>query len=1573
MSGIASLLVLYGHSAYGQTEGLFTDISTPIALQSAEDSVADATGATDEIDPDDWNPRHGPARRSVRIDLEQLDTVQARLDGSDHPRLRLNLFDDLVVTAVFDRTSPTRFGYSLSGRIEGLPVGTVTLVVNDGVVAGRVRTGLSVYAIRNIGLDTHMVEEIESPTFSTDDMLLPIELETGSDSARRTAVDAEDDGSEIDVFVFWTRDARNAVGGLARMRAEIDLAVAETNNAYLTSGAEQQINLVGAAETNFEEYGDSEIDLRRFRSDPAAATIRNSYAADLVHLITGRGSEPGIAFITLLGGAPEAFAYGVTDVHQTNVPGLVFAHELGHNMGLLHDRFNDPSNEPFPYSHGYVNQKAFEQGATPDACWYTVMAYDRQCYVEGGFTRPIWIPRFSNPGHSYPDEDGDPMGVPGDEASTEVEGPADAARSLNETRRRIANFRASAEGCAYRLSERQRTVAAEGGVFVVGVDTAPECAFEAQGHEAFLSPIADSDNEVRYRVLPNSGAARIGSISVAGEMLTVRQSGVAPAAVCERTPAIRNAIVDRTGRGDCEAVSEFDLLEIADLSLAGLDIAKLQPNDLAGLANLRMLDLSHNELRTFPEFREFPRLRELDLSGNELTGTIPQEIGTLSHLTRLDLSRNRLIGVPPPELRNLWQLHYLRLDDNEFSGPIPEFLGGMSSLKWIDLADNRFTGSIPQALRRLSSLRLLVLSDNDLTGTIPHWLGELGSLHTLILARNSLTGSIPAALGETRLGSLVLGGNELTGAIPPEIGKLSRLWRLHLDNNRLTGAIPPALGDLANLLDLTLRHNELTGAIPPELRALSQLRHLGLRDNRLTGCVPPGLSDVASHDLDELGLPTCDAVLTIEAGDGTDEEERDESTRSIVEGAEAVFTVAADPVPASRLEVPVSIAGGADFGVADGTRTVTVRGGEAAGVLTITTVDDDVEEPDGRIDASLEASEHYAVMDSRNSASVLVLDSEGPSAPTIHTVTPGDTTLTVEWDPPSLKADAIESYEVRHRHSPRSGVSAWTIESVDKNERRHVLRNLTNRRSYDVQVRGVAGGAWSKVVTGTPRFCIDIADSDCRVLLAAKDALAGDGTPLNWRPDLPVSDWDDRVELDAAGRVVLLWLHEKDLRGVIPPTLGNLSALRQLYLGYCGLSGGIPGELGNLRKLEVLSLRGNELSGPIPSGLGDLPNLRSLSIAENELTGTIPPTFGNLSSLGSLQLMDNELSGTIPAELGNLARLGLFNARDNNLSGPIPPELGRLSNLWAITLQGNELTGTIPPSLGSLPQMKFLRLEGNRLSGAVPAELVNLRLRQLRLADNPLECVPAKLRNVPDHDLDALGVPDCGPGVTDLLIDSRPRDGDAYRVGEQIWVSVVFDSELEVSGVPQLALMIGSAIRQSSLGYHWRNKLAFSYDVVAADRDDDGFGVATDAMRVVDGTIRGLDGTRAKLDLGLHGFANDHAHRVLGAVPLPPGEAIELVGYGDRVDLARAFSTVSGGLVFDATVSDETLLTIAVRGRWLEVVPNEDGEEGTATVTVTARNAAGEVWSWEFDVVVVPGRRGLPVWLRALGHAPDGG
>ncbi len=160
------------------------------------------------------------------------------------------------------------------------------------------------------------------------------------------------------------------------------------------------------------------------------------------------------------------------------------------------------------------------------------------------------------------------------------------------------------------------------------------------------------------------------------------------------------------------------------------------------------------------------------------------------------------------------------LHNNQLTGSIPSELGSLASLQYLYLQDNELTGSIPSELGSLTSLQWLYLHNNQLTGSIPTQLGSLASLQQLFLRNNQLTGSIPTQLGSlTSLQRLYLNNNQLTGSIPTQLGSLTSLQQLYLDNNMLTGsAIPTGLATSATLQELGLWANEgFTATISNEL------------------------------------------------------------------------------------------------------------------------------------------------------------------------------------------------------------------------------------------------------------------------------------------------------------------------------------------------------------------------------------------------------------------------------------------------------------------------------------------------------------------------------------------------------------------------------------------------------------------------------------------------------------------------------------------------------------------------------------------------------------------------------------
>lgn len=205
---------------------------------------------------------------------------------------------------------------------------------------------------------------------------------------------------------------------------------------------------------------------------------------------------------------------------------------------------------------------------------------------------------------------------------------------------------------------------------------------------------------------------------------------------------------------------------------------------------------------------DFNCMDDFGTPGNNLTGSLPDELSDLCDLTFLDLNSNGIEGSIPSGISALSALYYLNLASNNLNGIIPVTIGNLSNLTHLLLSSNMLGGDIPVGLGDLQNLYFLNLNDNNLTGEIPNQLGDLSSLHYLLLAGNNLSGSIPPTLANmTTLASLNLSGNLLTGPVIPELGNLNNLFFMAVSNNNLSGCYSDNLMSLCDQLNLLYSTN----------------------------------------------------------------------------------------------------------------------------------------------------------------------------------------------------------------------------------------------------------------------------------------------------------------------------------------------------------------------------------------------------------------------------------------------------------------------------------------------------------------------------------------------------------------------------------------------------------------------------------------------------------------------------------------------------------------------------------------------------------------------------------------------
>ena len=356
----------------------------------------------------------------------------------------------------------------------------------------------------------------------------------------------------IDVAVVYTPAAREALGGVAATEAQIDLMIAGTNQALAESNANVRVALAGRSEVNYTESGNGLLDLNRLghpsdgHMDEVHA-LRDRVGADLVSLMVEDSSFCGIARL--------AGAFSVT------IQGCAFVHELGHNFGLWHDRYESGGGTLAHPAYGYVNQRAFTAGAARSSRWITIMAYGTQC--TDAYTLCSGVLRFSNPHQSH---NGDPLGIAFGEGGSGATGPADAVAVLNATGPIVTDWRDHVPRpnrpprAAATLPDRTMTRNAE-----VEVDVS----------SAFVDPDGDL---LSYGV--SSSAPRVVAAQAAGARVTLT-------AVGEGTAAIR---VTATDPGGLSATQTFTV------TVAGMRVPFTDDPIMPGVTPIKAVHFT--ELRT---------------------------------------------------------------------------------------------------------------------------------------------------------------------------------------------------------------------------------------------------------------------------------------------------------------------------------------------------------------------------------------------------------------------------------------------------------------------------------------------------------------------------------------------------------------------------------------------------------------------------------------------------------------------------------------------------------------------------------------------------------------------------------------------------------------------------------------------------------------------------------------------------------------------------------------------------------------------------------------------------------------
>ncbi|XVE52331.1 hypothetical protein DITRI_Ditri02bG0114300 [Diplodiscus trichospermus] len=338
----------------------------------------------------------------------------------------------------------------------------------------------------------------------------------------------------------------------------------------------------------------------------------------------------------------------------------------------------------------------------------------------------------------------------------------------------------------------------------------------------------------------------------------------------------------------------------------------------------------------------------------------------------------------------------------------------------------------------------------------------------------------------------------------------------------------------------------------------------------------------------------------------------------------------------------------------------------------------------------------------------------------------------------------------------------------------------------------------------------------------------------------------DMLNFSSFPNLLRLNLRNNSLYGPIPSHIGNLRKLNYLHLGYNNFTGNIPPEIGLLESLVQIFLLRNEINGSIPQEIGRLRSLTNIHFSYNSLSGSIPASIGSLPNLTWLELFSNRLNGSIPEEVGmlrslvlldfstnnlfgNLTKLRLLFLTDNHLLG-LPSTFSNLTFLENLQLADNYLSGKILPQIGAFLNLERLDLASNNLSGPIPNLGECLRLWNLNLSKNNLgESIPFSISYI--YGLQSLDL------SQNLLIGAIPQQLGKLHALETLNLSHnMLNGTIPVSFNNLLSLVVVN-ISYNQLEGHIPNIKAFHEASFDSLRDNKGLcGNATRLMPCVHAT-----------------------------------------------------------------------------------------------------------------------------------------
>jgi Leucine-rich repeat (LRR) protein len=668
-----------------------------------------------------------------------------------------------------------------------------------------------------------------------------------------------------------------------------------------------------------------------------------------------------------------------------------------------------------------------------------------------------------------------------------------------------------------------------------------------------------------------------------------------------------------------------------------------------------------------------------------INGTIPDSIGDLTKLRILDLSKNNLTGTIGHQILKLPVLERLLLNENTFFQPFPN-ITSLPSLIEVDLSSTTTYGSIftsDPARVPQPNFSILRAANNPVK-----WLPELiywSNLTEIDFHSNQRRATLEPewSTAFTKLQRLDLSDNHLGGEIPERFfDSMSSLSHVNLSHNMLTGPLPPSLPQ--SVREFVAFSNRFNGSIPPNIIDQSLL-YLDLHDNLIDGSIPPDLFRQSRetapclvwrfiHDVicPNKGIAdTCNVLnRPLEHALCYPRLQHLDLSRNLLTGS-----------------IPTTLNLNANLGYLnlgfndiDGTPLTLLANATYLAYLNL-----EVNNFQEELPSSLLASNRYL--------QVLDLSENGFYGDITNSFTTGIVRLSyLDLSVNDLRGNPMPSL---------CRALEGTLEVLDLHD--NSLDGMIPPCAFPVEVLSYLDLSINSFTGSIPHSLISTPAID--TVNFGQNYFSG---------EIP-------SELYRLTTLRTLVLSDNDLTGSIDPQISRLKKLVHLELADNMLSGTIPDSVSELTELSDVLWGRNQLEGTLPAGFGARRPDCTFDVSSNSFSGQVP--HSSYLNCSYVDLSTNQFTGTLPRELSPTIRY--FDVSENGFQGPLPGIRDDYHTVIStLKFSDNHFTGTLPESFAkAITRTLYLDVSSNQLSGTIPEfslpwGAVDASLQQLIFSNN---------------------------------------------------------------------------------------------------------------------------------------------------------------------------------------------------------------------------------------------------------------